>query len=141
MVATAPCRAINLHDRGSRRHSVCCFGARALRDDNAAIGNCGYKGADVDDPLAKRSLADDPTFLARLAELDRGLNAGLDEGEKKQFPPPRQKPSGPVPAPPPRALRPTPAAPFSGAAPMPNLKSASRPLLDLFPPTPALRGG
>src|SRR2546426_11904526 len=93
----------HLHDYGSRRHSVCCFGARALRDDNAAIGNCGYKGADVDDPLPKRSLADDPTFLARLAELDRGLNAGLDEGEKKQFPPPRQKPSGPVPAPPPRA--------------------------------------
>ena len=35
--------------------------------------NAGIKEVDVDQP-PKRSLADDPNFLASLAELERGLN-------------------------------------------------------------------
>ncbi|PYR29439.1 MAG: hypothetical protein DMF92_11790 [Acidobacteria bacterium] len=94
----------------------------------------------MEDPPPKRPLADDPNFLARLAELDSGLNAAPGDGEK-QSAPPHQTPPDPVPPPAPQASRPSPSAPFSSAAPVRNLSSATRPLLDLFPAAPALRGG
>lgn len=68
-----------------------------------------------DDPHAKRSLADDPTFLASLTELDRGLEA--DEGEDapitagRRTKPPRPAPADPVAPPPARRASPVPATP------------------------------
>ena len=104
------------------------------------MGDYRYKGADVNDLPPKRALVDDPTFLARLAELDSGLNTGLGDGEK-QVPPRRQMPPDPAPPSAAQTSRPTPDSPFASAAPTPNLKNASRPLVDLFPPAPTARGG
>jgi type II secretory pathway predicted ATPase ExeA len=99
-----------------------------------------------DDPHAKRSLADDPIFLASLTDLDRGLEA--DDGEGLPITAARRTTSqrlerqavvDPA-APPPSARR----AAQTGAAPplSPPLAVAPgqrRPLLDLFPPSPAGR--
>jgi len=88
----------------------------------------------VDDPPLKRALADDPNFLARLGDLDSGLNADFEENDPhlSAQPPPSHGRA-------PQGSRPTPATPFSGAEPMPNLQSGRRPLLDLFPTSPSLR--
>jgi len=80
----------------------------------------------VDDPQAKRSLADDPRFAASLGDLDRGL-----ESDEKDATPTPAAPLRPPPSPPTRT-------PFE-AAPLPPIvfqPGARRPLLDLFPPVP-----
>src|SRR4030081_1850304 len=68
----------------------------------------------VDDHPPKRSLADDPIFLASLDDLDTGLIAGT-------------KPAAPVTSAP---ASPPPAGPATHAV-------RKRPLLDLFPQAPA----
>ena len=95
---------------------------------------CGYNGS-VDERTPKRSVADDPEFLAEIEELDRGL-AGANRG--------RPAPADTAPA---MAVEPT----RSAAPPPPPVHAADgattglplepgarRPLLDLFPP-PAAR--
>ena len=67
-----------------------------------------YKGA-VDDPRENRPLADDPSFLASLTELDRGLDGeDFDAGER----PSAQTPRASIP-------RPTAAPPGARAVPQP----------------------
>ena len=73
----------------------------------------------MNDPFPKRSLADDPNFLASLSKLDPGVDKNLSDGEEQ----------------------PAPAAPFPVAALMPALQSGPRPLLELFPPVPERRAG
>ncbi|MBW8867588.1 MAG: AAA family ATPase, partial [Acidobacteria bacterium] len=82
----------------------------------------------MDDLDVKRPLVDDPGFLDRLNDLDRGLHAGA--------PPPRQR------SPDTAAVdTPTQAAPVHPPAPATLPRSITsdqprhRPLLDLFPPT------
>lgn len=103
----------------------------------------------MDDPEAKRSLADDPSFAASLGDLDRGLesdggNATLTPSVRAASPsrPPHSTAAQPAPprhtsTAPPRPAPPA-RAPFE-AAPLPPFvrePGSRRPLLDLFPPVP-----
>jgi type II secretory pathway predicted ATPase ExeA len=107
----------------------------------------------VDDPGPRRSLADDPDFLASLSELDRGLRdehpapapkrqapAGPATPPRSAAPPPPQRtvaPPAAAPAPP-QPSRPVSAAPFpaSPGPPPPGGARKQRALIDLFPPSP-----
>ena len=84
----------------------------------------------IEEDRSKRSLADDPSFLASLSDLDRGLSdldAALRMTPEPQPPPPTPQPVAPLALP----------APASGTSPSPTI--GRRRLLDLFPPVPEHR--
>jgi len=91
----------------------------------------------VDDPQSRRSLADDPTFIDRLSDLDRGLT-GEDDQDVARDPTPPRRPARPAPrvAAPPHAPAPAPAA---GAAPLRRTTSSSHPTASPRPGTPSER--
>lgn len=107
------------------------FGAH--REFLAEKCKCGYKCVHVTDPLGRRWLSDDPSFVARLDELDRGLDGdetGLDDTPTpEEVPPSPDRPDTPPVSPRPARIpmRPiaarsaaraiNPAAVFSTAAP------------------------
>jgi general secretion pathway protein A len=83
----------------------------------------------VDQPSSKPSLADDPAFLASLADLEAGLGSAAPRAPA----PPRRPP-------PPASEPPTPpsAGEFPALVPPISVPAGSRrPLLDLFPVAPA----
>ena len=90
------------------------------------------------DDRHSRPLADDPSFLASLSELDEGLS-GEDAAPRVSFEPPSPPPA-PSPFPPP--FPPPFASPESASLASPPLLPAvvtapgRRPLLELFPPAP-----
>src|SRR4029077_13890400 len=74
------------------RNNVCCFEAYRARVGWRKVqleirsGDYGYTLLlTVDDPHPKRSLADDPNFLASLGDLDRGM--AYDEGPPEDMAP------------------------------------------------------
>src|SRR3989442_4690165 len=89
----------------------------------------------VDDPQSRRSLADDPTFIDRLSDLDRGLT-GEDDQDVARDPTPPRRPARPAPrvAAPPHAP-----APAAGAAPPRRATSSSHPTASSRPGTPSER--
>ncbi len=112
----------------------------------------------MDETRGKRSLADDPKFLASLTDLDRGLETDEELENEPPFAPPPPPPRAPVapraarsaaprpPPPPPveefdNIFEPLDATVASPPVPFesPADAGARRPLLDLFPPAPADR--
>jgi type II secretory pathway predicted ATPase ExeA len=101
---------------------------------------------DVDESRPKRSLADDPDFLATLSDLDRGLRGGARPPEPEAPPrvdptvPPSTAPTRPVSAVPPATAAPSSGPLFAASDLVPDAPvshyRARRPLLDLFPPAP-----
>ncbi len=117
-------------------------------DRDVTDTNAGYKlMLIVDDPQNKRSLADDPNFLASLEDLDRGLveepppsaaRRSPRSGARRSASPWPQPPRATLPpaaAPPRPRRRADPAAGRAGTS-RPRRPAGRRPLLDLFPPTP-----
>jgi type II secretory pathway predicted ATPase ExeA len=115
-------------------------------------GNCGYKCV-VDESRSRRSLADDPSFLASLANLDAGPTDAAEfplEADKIPASAPRVPAQRPAPAPARAAAAPPstsglelfPAAmlvPISPEPAPPLEPGARRPLVDLFPTLPDAR--
>jgi type II secretory pathway predicted ATPase ExeA len=116
--------------------------------------NSGYKYAQVSDPPSKSWPEDDPSFLASLDDLDRGLDGNRPEPAPVPTPqppppttPPRAPRSAPAPPhPPPASNAPAPLVPpgtfgdpddppppLTFRQPEPGDPRAQRPLLELFP--------
>src|SRR5882757_507105 len=98
---------------------MCCFGALLGRRSVAIKCNCGYKCV-VDESRSRRSLADDPSFLASLADLDAGVTDAVEF--------PLEADNVPASAPPAPAQRPV-RAPTRAAPVQPSVAG-----LELFPP-------
>ena len=123
--------------------------------------NSGYKYPQVSDPPSKSWPEDDPSFLASLNDLDRGLDESRPEPPPvrpaspalPRTTPPRPPSASPVPPHPPPLNAPAPLVPpgtfgdpndppppLTFTQPAPGDPRAQRPLLELFPVSPAERG-
>jgi type II secretory pathway predicted ATPase ExeA len=117
---------------GSNRDR-CSVLHRFARATGPARTELVYKESGVDEP-ERPSLADDPSFLARIDELDRGLIEG--DGSRQSAPVGRHGPSGAA-ATAPVSFPREPAAGAGSESARPAPAEGPLTLLELFPPAPA----